>query len=146
MPFGLRNAAQTFQRFIGDAFRVLDYVHAYVNDCLIASPDKETYMKHLDAAFGGLQICRVILTMKKCQIGTTLLGFLGHTINADNIQPKRHKVVAILGYPKSTTIEHLRAFNGLISSYRRFIPMRHTTYAYRLIKMEEHYHMTKTVE
>ncbi|KAK4472200.1 hypothetical protein MN116_000504 [Schistosoma mekongi] len=39
MPVGLRNAAQTFQRFIDDVFRGLDYVHAYVDDCLIASPD-----------------------------------------------------------------------------------------------------------
>ncbi|CAH8665410.1 unnamed protein product, partial [Schistosoma rodhaini] len=35
MPFGLRNAAQTFQRFIDDVFRGLNFVHAYVDDCLI---------------------------------------------------------------------------------------------------------------
>ncbi|CAH8651977.1 unnamed protein product [Heterobilharzia americana] len=37
MPFGLRNAAQTFQSFVDDAFRGLNFVHVYIDDCLIAS-------------------------------------------------------------------------------------------------------------
>lgn len=41
MSFGLTNAAQTFQRFIDDVFRELDYVHAYDDDCSIASPDEK---------------------------------------------------------------------------------------------------------
>ncbi|TNN04773.1 Retrovirus-related Pol polyprotein from transposon 17.6, partial [Schistosoma japonicum] len=96
MPFGLRNAAQTFQRFIDDVFRGLDYVHAYVDDCLIASPDEETHMKHLDIAFKRLQQYGITINIQKCQIGTTSLDFLGHTIDAN-------------------------AFNGLVSFYRRFI-------------------------
>ena len=37
MPFGLRNAAQTFQRFIDQVLRGLDFSYAYVDDVLIAS-------------------------------------------------------------------------------------------------------------
>ncbi|KAK4472135.1 hypothetical protein MN116_000433 [Schistosoma mekongi] len=122
MPFGLRNAAQTFQRFIDDVFRGLDYVHAYVDDCLIASPDEVTHMKHLDTVFSRLQQYGVTINIQKCQIGTTSLDFLGHTIGANGIQPQKHKVAAILEYPEPTTIKQLRAFNGLVSFYRRFIP------------------------
>ena len=37
MPFGLRNAAQSFQRFINQVLQGLDFVYAYVDDILIAS-------------------------------------------------------------------------------------------------------------
>lgn len=37
MPFGLRNAAQTFQRFIDHVLQGLDFVYAYIDDILIAS-------------------------------------------------------------------------------------------------------------
>jgi hypothetical protein len=35
MSFGLRNAAQTFQRFMDDILRGLDFCFAYIDDILI---------------------------------------------------------------------------------------------------------------
>jgi len=37
MSFGLRNAAQTFQRFIDKVLRDLDFCYAYIDDVLVAS-------------------------------------------------------------------------------------------------------------
>ena len=36
MPFGLRNAAQTFQRFMHQVTRGLDFVFVYLDDVLVA--------------------------------------------------------------------------------------------------------------
>ena len=36
MPFGLGNAAHTFQRFIDFVLRELDFCNTYINDLLIA--------------------------------------------------------------------------------------------------------------
>jgi len=38
MPFRLRNAAQTFQRFMDQVLRGLDFCYAYIDDILITSP------------------------------------------------------------------------------------------------------------
>ncbi|CAI2724603.1 unnamed protein product [Schistosoma spindalis] len=122
MPFCLRNAVQTFQRFIDDVFRGLNFVHAYVDDCLIASPDRESHLQHLDLVFDRLQKHGITVNIQKCQIGTESLDFLGHTIDAHGIRPLRTKVAAILDYPEPTTIKQLRTFNGLVNFYRRFIP------------------------
>ena len=37
MPFGLQNAANTFQRFINEVVRGMNFVFAYVDDLLVAS-------------------------------------------------------------------------------------------------------------
>jgi hypothetical protein len=51
MYFGLRNAAQTFQRFMDDVLRGLDFCFAYLN-ILVFSRSPE---KHLRTLFGRLQ-------------------------------------------------------------------------------------------
>ena len=44
MPFGLRNAAQTFQRYVNGVVGDLKYVTVYIDDILIASETKEQHM------------------------------------------------------------------------------------------------------
>ena len=46
MPFGLRNAAQTFQRFIDTVLRGLPFVFAYIDDLLIASTSEDEHEEH----------------------------------------------------------------------------------------------------
>ena len=41
MPFGLRNAASTFQRFIDEVVQDLDFVYNYIDDILVASASLE---------------------------------------------------------------------------------------------------------
>lgn len=43
MAFGLRNGAQTFQRFTGEVIRGLLFIFASVNDLLIASKNKSEH-------------------------------------------------------------------------------------------------------
>ncbi|CAE1257231.1 Retrovirus-related Pol polyprotein from transposon opus [Acanthosepion pharaonis] len=47
MPFGLRNAAQTFQRLIDEVLRGLPHVYAYIDDILVASTDADSHRQHL---------------------------------------------------------------------------------------------------
>ncbi len=54
MPFGLRNAAQTCQRFIDEAIRGLPFVHAYLDDLLVASPSAVDHEVHLRTIFDRL--------------------------------------------------------------------------------------------
>lgn len=55
MSFGLRNAAQTFQRFVDEKLRVLDFCYAYIDDVLVASDSKERHHSHLKQLFKRLQ-------------------------------------------------------------------------------------------
>ncbi|GBN06267.1 Transposon Ty3-I Gag-Pol polyprotein [Araneus ventricosus] len=48
MPFGICNAAETFQRFMYEIVGDLDYCFVYLDDVLIASTDESEHLKHLE--------------------------------------------------------------------------------------------------
>ncbi|CAE1245057.1 Retrovirus-related Pol polyprotein from transposon opus,Retrovirus-related Pol polyprotein from transposon gypsy [Acanthosepion pharaonis] len=48
MPFGLRNAAQSFQRLIDEVLRGLHFTFAYIDDVLIASRNIEEHTDHVE--------------------------------------------------------------------------------------------------
>jgi hypothetical protein len=61
MPFGLRNAAQTFQRFLDSLLKHLPFVFRYLDDIIIASHSPKEHHEHLRQIFtihheNGLQI------------------------------------------------------------------------------------------
>ena len=122
MPFGLRNAAQTFQRFIHEVLRGLDFVYAYIDDLLIASTSESEHLQHLQLLFKRLSDYGVVIHPSKCTFGVNSLEFLGHQISADGISPLHCKVQAINDFPLPTSLRKLREFLGLVNFYRRFVP------------------------
>ena len=112
MPFGLRNAAQTFQRFIDQVLRGLHFCYAYIDDLLIASTSPEERLSDY----------RVIVNPTKCHFGATVLQFLGHHISRDGIRPLEEKVQAIRDFPLPKSHGKLCEFVGLANFYRRFLP------------------------
>jgi len=54
MPFGLRNAAQTFQRHIDEVLQGLPHCYAYIDDILIALENEEEHQEHLKQLFARL--------------------------------------------------------------------------------------------
>lgn len=122
MPFGLKNAAQSFQRFIDDIFRGLDFVYCYIDDLLIASSDPTQHLQHVRTVLERLAQHGLVINPAKCEFGKTTITFLGHTVTSAGIQPLPSKVQAIQDFPLPTTRRQLREFLGLLNFYRRFIP------------------------
>ncbi|ROT74961.1 hypothetical protein C7M84_006527 [Penaeus vannamei] len=114
MPFGLHNAAQTFQRFINDVTRGLEGVFTYIDDILVASTSEVDHDRHLRAFFGRLQEAGVVINPGKC--------LFGHTVTPQGITPTQEKVTAIRKFPKTATEKQLRKFLGMFNFYRRFVP------------------------
>ena len=122
MPFGLRNAAQSFQRFIDQVLLGLEFCFAYIDDLLIASPDPATHRKHLRLVLTRLQEHGLVINPDKCEFAQSSLHFLGHLVDATGIRTLPDKVTAIQQYPQPTTLRELRQFLGLVTFYRHFIP------------------------
>ena len=69
MPFGLKNAAQTFQRLIDTVLQGLDFTVGYIDDILVASCNRAEHRKHLRQLFKQLQQYGLVLNLAKCQFG-----------------------------------------------------------------------------
>ena len=132
MPFGLRNAAQTFQRFIHEVCRGLDFVRPYIDDILVTSASHEDHARHLRLLFDRLSEHGVTLNANKCEFGQESIDFLGHRISAAGIVALPSKVQAIKDYPEPSSLKQLRRFCGLVNYYRRFSAVRRpSSTAYR---------------
>jgi len=71
MTFGLRNTAQTFQRFMDQVTIGFDFCFTYIDDILIASQNETQNKEHLRVSFGQLQYYGIVINSYKC---TDLFG------------------------------------------------------------------------
>ncbi|BHF60579.1 hypothetical protein SprV_0100354400 [Sparganum proliferum] len=122
MPVGLRNAAQTFQRFIDRVLRGLPFVYAYIDDLLVASRNAEEHKEHLALVFDRLDQFGVVINPSKCVLGVPSLDFLGHHVDAQGLRPLSSMVEAIRDFPPPTSKRQLQRFLGMVNFYRRFLP------------------------
>ena len=122
MPFGLRNAGQSFQRLMDSVLQDLPRVFVYIDDILIASTNPEQHLADLKAVFQRLKKHGLIIRPEKCEFGTTETSFLGHNVSSAGISPLPSKVAAIQKFSTPTTVRALQKFIGMINYYHRFIP------------------------
>lgn len=123
MPFGLRNAAQTFQRFMHhNVLKGLDFLFNYVDDVIIASENETQHKQHLEKVFERFNEYGITINFAKCSFGKEKLEFLGYEVSVEGIRPLEDKVTAIINYPKPQTVEELRRFLGMLNFYRASVP------------------------
>lgn len=122
MPFGLRNASKTFQRYVDIVFRGLDFVFVYIDDVLIMSDSHQQHEQHLRIVCERLRQHQLTINVNKCIFGQDECEYLGFKINDQGYRPPQDKVQAIIDYPKPETIQELRRFLGMMNYYRRCIP------------------------
>lgn len=122
MPFGLRNAAQTFQRFINEVLGDLDFVFVYIDDILVGSKNEDEHLTHLEKVFTRLKDFGLNIKIEKCVFGVTELNFLGHNISEKGILPSTERIEIITNFPEPKNCKSLQRFIGMINFYHRFIP------------------------
>jgi hypothetical protein len=86
MPFGLRNAAQTFQHFMDSILKHLPFVFCYLDDIIIASNSLEEHNKHLRQIFTILQENSLQINPAKCVFAAAAVEFLGHRVDQDGVR------------------------------------------------------------
>ncbi|XP_077547961.1 uncharacterized protein LOC144160591 [Haemaphysalis longicornis] len=122
MSFGLPNAGQTFQRFIDDVVRGLDFCFVYLDDILVFSRDTEEHHRHFRLLFERLDDHGLLVNIQKSTLGTSVVHFLGHEVSSEGIRPLPQRISDLQNYPRPTTAKDLRRFLGMLNFYRRFLP------------------------
>ena len=122
MPFGLKNAGMTFQRFMDRVLAGLPFILVYLDDILVASPDRQTHAVHLRLVLERLRDNGLVLNRSKCQFFRSEVEFLGLRVTAGGVAPLPDQIATIRDFPQPTTIKELQGFLGAVNFYRRFIP------------------------
>ena len=122
MLFGLKNAAQAFQRLMDGILREVDFAFVYLDDILVASPDEETHKSHLRKLFSLLSSHGVFINRKKCHFARSEVQYLGHVVGERGILPNPARVQVIRDFQQPSTKVGLQRFLGMLNYYRRFVP------------------------
>ena len=122
MPFGLKNAAQTFQRLMDGILRDVDFAFVYLDDILVASVSKSQHLEHLRRIFELLSSNGLVINKSKCVFGVSDLDYLGHKVTKNGISPLPSRIQAINEFPTPKNRGDLQRFLGMINYYHRFLP------------------------
>ena len=122
MPFGLRNAGATFQRFMDNLFMNCAFTFVYLDDILIFSESEEEHLEHLDIVMNILQQNGLKLNIDKCQFFKSNIDYLGFNISVEGIKPTSAKIEEITSFPTPGDTDGLRRFLGMVGYYRKLIP------------------------
>jgi hypothetical protein len=129
MSFGLSNAAHTFQRFMDETLRGLDFCFGHLDDILVFSRSFEEHEQHLRALFDQLQRYVILINPAKCVFRAPEVTFLGYKVSAEGSQPLEERMTHLKDYHPPKTASQLRRFLGMLNFYRRFLPHAAATQA-----------------
>ena len=122
IPFGLHNAAQTFQCFIDEVLRGLDFVYTYIDDLLIASSSPEEHLQHLRLVLERLDKHGILINVNKSHFDVSELDILGYHLDTTGIRSLQEKVQVAREFPRPNTQRQTEEVPGVIELYHRFIP------------------------
>nr|VZI34397.1 unnamed protein product [Spirometra erinaceieuropaei] len=122
-PFGLCNAAATFQRLMYQVLRHLvpHKCLVYLDDIIVFGPDVEQHNRNLREVLEALRDAGLTLNPAKCTFLRPEVQFLGHKISPGRIAALPDRLQQIRTWPTPANQTQLRSFLGLASFYRRFI-------------------------
>ncbi|GJX59224.1 reverse transcriptase domain-containing protein [Tanacetum coccineum] len=123
MPFGLKNAGETYQRLIDKVFndQIRLNLIAYV-DMAIKSASEEDMLMDIQETFNRLlRFINMKLNLKKCSFGVKEGPFLGHLITKQGIKANPSKVKAITVLKPPRTLKEIKSLNGKLTALSRFL-------------------------
>jgi hypothetical protein len=93
----VRNAAQTFQRFMDDILQGLYLGFANLDD-VIVSRSLEEHEQHQRAHFDQLQGYEILINPAKCVFRAPKVTFLGYKVSTEGTQPLEERVTHLQDY------------------------------------------------
>ena len=124
MSMGCRNTPATHQRRMNIALRkyIGRICHVYLDDIVIWSSSVEEHQQNVRMILQALRDADLYCSVKKSQLFTTELDFLGHHISERGVEPDGRKVEKIRNWPVLRNAKDVRKFLGLVQYLAVFLP------------------------
>jgi cleavage and polyadenylation specificity factor subunit 1 len=113
MPFGLKNAAATYQRFMDSILSDLPFVFCYIDDISIDSATLTEHYAHLNTLFQCLNEFNLKINIKKSVFCANDLIFLGSHISSEGFRPTNERIKFFKNMKRSLTISALQKIIGI---------------------------------
>ena len=114
-PFGLSNAAQTFQRTMDKTTADCKGTFVYMDDSRVGSPDRQTHLAHLEKFFSVLAANGLAINLEKCVFAVPSLEFLGHTVSTEGSAPMAEQTATIEQCTAPQDVKQLQRFLGMVN-------------------------------
>ena len=123
LPFGLNNAASTFQRTMELALQGLQWETCliYIDDIIVYGVDFEQHMQRVEQVLERISEAGLKLRPDKCHLLQTEVVFLGHVVSQEGVLPDPTNVSKIVNWPTPTNCKQVKQFVATGSYYRRFV-------------------------
>ncbi len=123
MPFGLKNATNTFTRTMSEVFKYLGskFLKVFVDDLNVHSESWGEHLQHLNVVLCKLREVNLKLNPNKCCFAAKSITFLGHVVSKEGTRPDPGKIESVLHFPTPRTVTSVRSFLGLTGYYRKYI-------------------------
>ena len=123
MPFGARNAAACYSRFVQMALDGLDPLHIlhYLDDVVVASPTWEQHLQHLRGCLEAHKRAGLKLRASKTKLFQKECQYLGFYVNKNGISMVSRYKEKVLDWPAPQSAKELASFLGFCNYYRNFI-------------------------
>ena len=97
-------------------------VVVYLDDILMTGKDKASHLKTLGEVLKRLLAAGLRVKKDKCLFMVSSVVFLGHKINCAGLHPLLDKIRVIEAAPIPSNVTELKAYLGLLTYYRKFLP------------------------
>jgi len=124
MPFGLKNAGATYQRFMDRVFKGMigRNLEVYVDDLVVKSNFVEQHIKDLVEVFATLNNNNMRLNPEKCVFGVDGGKFLGFILTHRGIEANLKKCDAISTMNSPKNLREVQRLMGRLTVLSRFMP------------------------
>ena len=124
MPYGLVNAGASFQRLMDQTLNGLHWTMClvYLDDIIVFGRTVEEHNERLRIVLKRLAEANLTLKPGKCKWARRQVKYLGHLIENGTIKTDPDKTAAVREFPTPGSVKDVRAFLGIASYYRRFVP------------------------
>ncbi len=124
MPFGLCNAPATFERLMELVLKDLNWKVCliYLDDIIVYTAGFYSALDRLKMVWKRIREANLKLKPTKCCLMRAEVPFLGHIVSREGVGVDPAKTEAVENWPTPINVKDVRAFLGLASYYRRYIP------------------------
>jgi len=122
LPFGLKSAAEVFEKRVEQLFGDLPGVAMYFDDLVVAGKNREDHDMNLRSLLARADQVNVKFNKKKIQLAKTQVVFLGHVVSCEGLKPDPSKIKSISDMPPPTDKAGVQRLLGTVNYLGSYIP------------------------